>query len=364
MENPLITIFIPTYRRPFLVKRAIESALNQTVKDLIVFVSDNASNDETSEIVSEIAKKDPRVYYVCHSKNIGMLSNYEFCLSNIKTKYFCILSDDDMLMPCFCELALEEFHKFPEIAFFAGSSLMVRKGEGVFRVPLDNWPREGLFNPPEGFLEMIGKYPIPNTVLYRTSAIADVKIDFQNNVAWDCDFLLQIASRFPIAISKKPCGFYVYHPHSFAGDLTFGASLDSVLKLITRVREFSWIDPATKAQALSLLREDYFAVAKVHLWNYLFGLKRPVKGIQLCFKLFTKGYRKKSLFIYTISNLICLLIPFSHQLISFLIKLKNALWQKKPDHDDEMCKKYSHYKELDLQHLDEQSTFTLPRKSH
>ena len=63
MNDPLITIFIPTYRRPYLLKKAIESALKQTYKEIRIFICDNGSNDETSEIVNKLAKQDPRILY-------------------------------------------------------------------------------------------------------------------------------------------------------------------------------------------------------------------------------------------------------------------------------------------------------------
>ena len=138
------------------------------------------------------------------------------------------------------------------LLFFAGSSLMITKEGELFRAPLEDWPREGLFSPQEGLLKMIGKYPVPTTVMYRTETTLKAKIDFKNAVAWDCDFLIQLASRHPIAISKDPCGYYIYHPNSFSGALTFSASLKSILRLAERVQSFSWIDKSIKNSARRL----------------------------------------------------------------------------------------------------------------
>lgn len=364
MENALITIFIPTYRRPFLLKKAIESVLNQSFKDLIVFVCDNASNDETFEVIDKLMKKDSRIHYFCHSTNIGMLGNYEFGISKMKTKFFSILSDDDILMTNFCELALEEFSKSPDIAFFAGSSLMLMKDKGVFRAPLEKWPREGLFHPPEGFLELIGKYPVPTTVMYRTEATANIKIDFQNNVAWDCDFLLQLAGQFPIAISKKPCGYYVYHPKSFSGVLTFAASLSSIERIISRLHEFPWLDHKTKISATSLLRKDYFVTAHIHLQVYFFTLKRFERAGFLCLKLLTKGFVNKTVFTYLTLSSICFFIPFVHRCILYLQKIRASRKPKEFDHDDVMNKKFAEHNNINLKHLETKSKNTAPRKCY
>ncbi len=56
MQGPQITTVIPTYRRPKLLRRAIESVLAQTYPHLKVTVFDNASGDETPEVVAELAR--------------------------------------------------------------------------------------------------------------------------------------------------------------------------------------------------------------------------------------------------------------------------------------------------------------------
>ena len=254
MDCPLITVFIPTYKRPHLLKNAICSALNQTYKNLQVIVCDNASNDETSQVVAEIAKKDPRLHYICHPKNIGMLANYAFGFSQAKTTFFSFLSDDDILLPCFCETALMGFSQYPNIAFFACSTVSLSKEGGVICVPLDIWPREGCFSPEEGVVELIGKYPVPTTVLFRKEAVASVKIDFDNPIGWDCDLLIQLAGQFPFAISKKRCGVFIHHENSFSGSQDTLASLDAICRLMLRVRDFSWMKEEIKSSVNAQLQ--------------------------------------------------------------------------------------------------------------
>lgn len=43
MNNPLLSIIIPTYNRPHLLPRAVNSALAQTLEDIEVIVVDDAS---------------------------------------------------------------------------------------------------------------------------------------------------------------------------------------------------------------------------------------------------------------------------------------------------------------------------------
>ena len=104
-KNPLVTTIIPTFRRPILVRRAIISALSQTLSDLRVSVYDNGSDDETEATVRDLQSIDSRIDYYRHPSNIGALNNFNFGLSRVESDYFSFLSDDDFLLPDFYELA-------------------------------------------------------------------------------------------------------------------------------------------------------------------------------------------------------------------------------------------------------------------
>lgn len=284
MSNPLITIFIPTYQRPYSLKKAIESALNQNWKNLQVIVCDNCSSDETPFVVAELAKKDSRLHYICHEKNIGMLANYEFCISTVKTPYFSFLSDDDLLLPCFCEVAMANFSLYPDIAFFAGSTISLSQKKGVICVPIDLWSREGWFSSQTGLLELIGRYPVPTTVMFNKKLVAKAQIDMDNPLAWDCDLLIQLASQFPFVISKKRCGIFLQHENSFSSSQNSISYLESVQRLIYRVDYFTWLDEKQKLSAKALLKKTSFANAFAHLVA-CFSAREFRKGRTLCLYL-------------------------------------------------------------------------------
>ena len=214
--QPLITKIVPTFRRPRLLKRALASVLKQTYPHFQVCVYDNASGDETGEVVKAFQRNDSRVKYHCHPENIGMMGNYEYAFKEVQTPYFSVLSDDDLLFPWFFEEMLKELEQHPAAAFCAGSAIIMSEKGKVIRVPLDLWPREGCYPPQEGTLEMISKYPVPMCILFRSSVLQEFPIDKNNALTWDCDFLLQIASRHPILIKKRPCGIFLSHEASYS----------------------------------------------------------------------------------------------------------------------------------------------------
>jgi glycosyltransferase involved in cell wall biosynthesis len=246
---PKITIFIPTFRRSQLLKKAIYSALNQTWRDLQVIVCDNASKDQTGNIVRAIQKRDKRVKYICHDRNIGMLANYQFALSILETPFYSFLSDDDVLLPNFCMDAMDAFSKYPDMGFFAGSTIIACKELGILRVPMDLWPREGVYEKGRFVSTMVNRYPAPTAVLFHKVA----EIDFQNQPAWDCDYLLQLAAEFPFFISKKPCGIMLHHNGSYTAHQSYERTKNSVLRLVRRVEELPVRD--ARRAALNALQD-------------------------------------------------------------------------------------------------------------
>jgi len=112
-NQPLVTIAIPTYNRVNYLQEAIQSALSQTYTHLEIIVSDNASDDNTQEVVSKFC--DPRISYIRQDTNVGMHANWQFCLEKAAGEFFLLLSDDDTLMPEAIEWLVEQFH-VPNVA--------------------------------------------------------------------------------------------------------------------------------------------------------------------------------------------------------------------------------------------------------
>ncbi len=110
-----VTIVIPTYNRSHFLKQSIESALSQTHKDFELLIVDNASTDETKQMVKSIS--DSRITYHRNKTNIGMMNNWNKCVELAKGKYLMILGDDDKLNSKFIEKSLKVHKAYPKIGF-------------------------------------------------------------------------------------------------------------------------------------------------------------------------------------------------------------------------------------------------------
>lgn len=97
---PQISVVIPTYKRPTLLRRAIESVLSQTFSDWELLVSDDEeSAGESWAYLTDLAKADPRVRPIKNEAPHGQAFNMNNLLRNASGEWIKPLDDDDLLRP-------------------------------------------------------------------------------------------------------------------------------------------------------------------------------------------------------------------------------------------------------------------------
>ncbi|MES2808156.1 MAG: glycosyltransferase family 2 protein [Bacteroidota bacterium] len=103
MSNPLVSVIIPTFKRSDYLIRAIESALNQSYKDIeVIIVDDNDGDNEFREATLrnvQLYIANNKVIYLKHEVNRGAPAARNTGLQNAQGEYIAFLDDDDEWMP-------------------------------------------------------------------------------------------------------------------------------------------------------------------------------------------------------------------------------------------------------------------------
>jgi glycosyltransferase involved in cell wall biosynthesis len=73
----------------------VRGALNQEFHSFEVVVSDNASEDNTAEILKEFS--DERLVVIKQKSNIGQVGNFNACLAAARGIFFVVVCDDDFV---------------------------------------------------------------------------------------------------------------------------------------------------------------------------------------------------------------------------------------------------------------------------
>lgn len=121
-NNKKLTVCIPCYNAEKYISRTLMSLMSSSYKDFDVHIFDNASTDNSVEVISYFIKKYKNIYLHKNKKNIGMFPNMNKCLSMATGKYLKILCADDILYKnCLLEqVSVLEKHK--DVVLVYGSS--------------------------------------------------------------------------------------------------------------------------------------------------------------------------------------------------------------------------------------------------
>ena len=243
-----ITTFIPTYRRPTLLARAIRSVLSQSYRQFDLWIYDNASGDETAAVVREFALKDPRVHYHQHPRNIGAIANFSYGMERVPTQFFSILSDDDVLLPNFYDTALRALQREPAAMLAALQVLHVDTRGRVLGVQGANWT-PGLHQPGEALLEILAHgHPTWTGVLFRHEIVATVgPLDVDTGTASDLDFELRAAGRCPIVLCPEPGAVFVTHAEGASFGPRLGDTIPTWLRMIGKISDDTRIAAPVRA---------------------------------------------------------------------------------------------------------------------
>lgn len=236
-----VTVLIPTFNRAGLLQRAIRTVTGQTLKDLQLDISDNASTDETAVVVANVMGKDDRVHYFRHENNIGMLGNWASLIERVDTEYFCVLSDDDLLLPEFLEKAVDALSADKELGMCFGRTAIVDSA-GLHFGYAPTEMKFGRYRPGQAAVAMVqAQHPASTGTLFRTSSFKAVGgFDPLAHYVADLDIMLRVAARYPIVYFEDDVAFHVAHiGNSFKDGSNWFPGLFALLKNVRNIDELS-----------------------------------------------------------------------------------------------------------------------------
>lgn len=95
--KPKLSICIPTYNRAKFLRETIASIISQATEEVEIIISDNASSDNTAEMVGQYRAIFPSIIYYRHSENIGADRNYLKAVELASGEYCWLFGSDDIM---------------------------------------------------------------------------------------------------------------------------------------------------------------------------------------------------------------------------------------------------------------------------
>lgn len=128
--TPIISILIPVYNTERYLERCIESAINQSIKEIEIILVDDGSTDVSGDICDRYALKDDRIK-VIHKPNGGLASSRIAAINCAEGEWLGFLDSDDWIDSNMYTDLYECSKKYDDVDIVAGGYVEERKGHAV-----------------------------------------------------------------------------------------------------------------------------------------------------------------------------------------------------------------------------------------
>ena len=214
-RRPLISVIMANYRGAGHIAAALTSVLSQSLVDMEVIVSDDASPDESVEIVRRVMATDRRVSLIESTQNRGPAAARNAALHVARGEWIAIVDSDDLVHPQRFERLLATARDLDadaiadDLLFFSDtpSDAKTLLGNHANKAPLlvspEHFVRSAMSDLPSlGYLKP----------LFRRSALGRITYDESVRIGEDYDFVLRFllqGNRFYVV----PEPLYLYRRH-------------------------------------------------------------------------------------------------------------------------------------------------------
>lgn len=226
---PLVSICIPTFNGKKYISEALDSADAQTYKNLEIIISDDASTDQTLEIVKSFEHTSKIPIRIFHHEPSGIGANWNNCIKKAKGEFIKFLFQDDILYPtCVAEL-VNLAQSFEGVSLFACKRAILVEGSSTTETEI--WKKkyanlqedlelneknyhvlDSNFLKEAKFLKN-NKIGEPSTVMFRRAVVEKVGFFKEDLIqVLDFEFYYRILKQSKIVILNKELAAFRIHP--------------------------------------------------------------------------------------------------------------------------------------------------------
>src|SRR5574341_985512 len=114
MNDTTVSVIIRTYNKAHLLREALISVMKQTICPKEVIIVDDASTDETPDVITSFVKQESRIRHVRLPVNHGMYLTGKVGMENSNGSYIAFLDHDDVWLPEHLERCCDALRNNPQ----------------------------------------------------------------------------------------------------------------------------------------------------------------------------------------------------------------------------------------------------------
>jgi hypothetical protein len=199
---------MPTYNRASYLARSISSVIEQTLENWELIIVDDASTDETPQVLEKFSSADPRITVVRNQENSGLPGSLNVGFSRARGIYLSWTSDDNMYRPNALAVMVSALQANERVDLvYAGVRQVDENGN------------------PIGYLHALPPSQISNNCVVHACFLYRRKLQealggYRNEVhfAEDYDFWLRAFCRFKFQAIDEDLYLYTTHAQSMSSE--------------------------------------------------------------------------------------------------------------------------------------------------
>jgi glycosyltransferase involved in cell wall biosynthesis len=201
-QQALVSVCIPSYNASAYIGETIKSVLDSTYSTLEIIVNDDASTDNTREIVEGF--DDDRVRFFQNETNLGVPRNWNRALKKASGQFVGLLNHDDLYGPFWLAFVVRVLEKHLHIGWVASAHRII-DGKGRTLSVDSRFPGTREYSRREAFLCVGKKGGMGPGLIVRRAILEEIGYyDAAAGPFADHDLCLQLASRYPLYYSNNP----------------------------------------------------------------------------------------------------------------------------------------------------------------
>lgn len=289
MNQPFFSVIIPAYNRAYIIKKTIQSVLNQSFTNFEVIIVDDGSTDKTNEVVASIS--DARLKYV-YQTNAERSAARNNGIRHAKGAFICFLDSDDWYEPQHLAILHAEIQKTEnQVAlFFTHNYTFQNNKQSKPEIPLLT----------KSAFEYLLQYPvIPARVCIHSSILLHHQFREDIVIVEDQVLWVNIAYYFPVyQISEYTVVYHLHDDNSInIKNNCYKHRLNGMKKLFDQTDIRKVISAKTKRAIIS---NCYYGIAK----HYAYKKHYTKMFVNICMSIFINPFH-----VHTKAKLYMLLKP-------------------------------------------------------
>lgn len=136
---PLVCVCIPNYNNEKTINKTLDSLINQTYKNIRIKIFDNASTDNSIEILKKYEKEYENIQIFQNKINIGGEANFTKCIQNLEGEFGAIFHADDLYTPTMVEEQVQFLIKYSECSAVSTYGFIIDENSNIIsKRPIPN----------------------------------------------------------------------------------------------------------------------------------------------------------------------------------------------------------------------------------